>query len=141
MNKNIKNLKFIHDYYQEIPNDLTVREIGLTNNANIIIKEEDKIKNDNDAKISLTFKTTLGTQTKIIVYRRIPIGIALIIYLLREEKFYPIIIDLINGQSNIVFLYNACRLRIQDKRNVGEIFGYNMHPTIVAYDVNNLIGG
>ena len=137
LNKNFKNLKFTHNNY-EIHNELTLAESGLTNNATIIIINVDN--NNNDSKIYLKFMTSQGVQTNFIVYRGIPISIVLIFYLLRKGKIFPII-DLINGQGQIVFLYNACRLRIKDERNVGEIFGNEMYATIVVNDVSNLRGG
>ena len=131
-------MKFIFNSHQ-IQNDLTVAEIGLTHKANITIIKDDN-EDDNEAKISLTFSSLEGIIYNIIVYKRIPIGIVLIIYLLRRQKLYQLI-DLINGENNIAFIFNAFPLKVKDKRKVGEIFGNIKNPNILVSDMHNLKGG
>ena len=147
-----RNLKFMFNYYP-LKDNLTVSESGLTNGSNIMIinsgnirgagdnNENNKLtKDDSEDKICLTFQTVLGYRISIYAYRDIPIGIVLIYYFLRDDKFYELL-DFISGGNRFAFIFNGCLLNIKDHRSVGEFFGIVKNPKIVVNDTSNLIGG
>jgi len=139
----LKNLKFVYNSYN-LNDKLTAAESGLFNKSNIFILEDNKIKEevkDNEEKIGLTFRAMQGNSNFIFANREIPVGIVLIYYFLITEKLNELI-DLINGNNNISFLFNASLLNIKDKRTVGEIFGNIIkNPIIMVNEINGLIGG
>ena len=147
-----RNLKFMFNYYP-LKDNLLVSESGLTNGSNIMIinsgnirgagdnNENNKLtKDDSEDKICLTFQTVDGHRISINAYRDIPIGIILIYYFLRDDKFYELL-DFISGGNRFAFIFNGCLLNIKDHRSVGEIFGIVKNPKIVVNDTSNLIGG
>ena len=142
-NVQLKNLKFVYHSYN-LNDQLTASESGLSNRGNIIILENKNIKEtekDNEEIIGLTFKPMHGNSKFLFANREIPIGIVLIYYFLITEKLNELI-DLINGNKNISFLFNASLLNIKDKRNVEEVFGNKIkNPIILVNDMNDLIGG
>ena len=142
-NVQLKNLKFVYNSYN-LNDKLTAAESGLFNKSNIFILEDNKIKEevkDNEEKIGLTFRAMQGNSNFIFANREIPVGIVLIYYFLITEKLNELI-DLINGNNNTSFLFNASLLNIKDKRTVGEIFGNIIkNPIIMVNEINGLIGG
>ena len=142
-NVQLKNLKFVYNSYN-LNDKLTATESGLFNKSNIFILDDNKIKDevkDNEEKIGLTFRAMHGNSNFIFANREIPVGIVLIYYFLITEKLNELI-DLINGNNNISFLFNASLLNIKDKRTVGEVFGNIIkNPIIMVNDINGLIGG
>ena len=143
-NIRLKNLKFVYNSYN-LNDKLTAVESGLINRSNIIILNNNNIKeadNDNEEKIGLTFKTISGKTEYIMANRDIPIGIVLIYFLLITEKLDELI-DLINGNNkNINFMFNLSLLNIKDKKTVEEVFGNEIkNPKILVNEMDNLIGG
>ena len=147
-----RKLQFMFNYYP-LKDNLLVSESGLTNGSNIMIinsgnirgagdnNENNKLtKDDSEDKICLTFQRVDGYRISIYAYRDIPIGIVLIYYFLRDDKFYELL-DFINGSKNIAFLFNGLLLNIKDHRSIGEFFGIVENPKIIVNDTSNLIGG
>ena len=108
--------------------------------TNLLLRLQKKKKEGIDNKIDLMFVTTIGTKRKIIASKKYPIGAVLIFYLFRIGKL-EIITELMNGEGNISFLYNATVLSIRGKETIGNIFKGVLSPKIVVNDANALIGG
>jgi len=142
-NVQLKNLKFVYNT-SNLNDRLTAIESGLINRSNIFILDNKDIKEtgkDNEEKIGLTFKTTQGISKFLFANREIPIGIVLIYYFLITEKLNELI-DFINGNKRISFVFNASFLNIKDKRSLEEVFGNKIkNPIILVNDMNALIGG
>jgi len=86
--------------------------------------------------MKILFKTTQGIHHFIAVNYETTIGQLLNKYLILIRR--P---DLIVNKSNeIVFLYNAFKLRFEDETPVEEFFKNNMSHTIIVNETNNLIG-
>ena len=91
---------------------------------------------DDGPKMNIHFKTTHGIHHSIAVNYETTIGQLLNKYLILIRR--P---DLIVKKSNeIVFLYNAFKLRFEDETPVEEFFKNNMSPTIIVNDINYLVG-
>ena len=91
---------------------------------------------DDGPKMNIHFKTTQGIHHFIAVNYETTIGQLLNKYLILIRR--P---DLIVNKSNeIVFLYNAFKLRFEDETPVEEFFKNNMSHTIIVNETNNLIG-
>ena len=147
-----RKLKFLFNCFP-LNDHLTSLESGLTNGSNIMIinsgnirgagdnNENNKLtKDDSEDKIYLTFQRVDGYRISFYAYRDIPIGIVLIYYFLRDDKFYELL-DFINGGNRFAFIFNGCLLNIKDHRSIGEFFGIVKNPKIVVNDTSNLIGG
>ena len=145
-------LKFLFNCYS-LSDNLTASQSGLTNGSTIMIINSANIrgagdnnenntltKDDSEDIINLTFQTVDGHSTSIYAYREIPIGMVLIYYFLRDDKFYELL-DFINGRKHIAFIFNSCLLNIKEHKSVGEIFGIVKNPKIIVNEVNNIIGG
>ena len=138
-------LKFIFNAKNTIPN-LTVSELGMTNNAHIFIVMAShntsntsnislKSQESSSFKIRIMFKTSQGVLLNIPFDNEISVGSALQKYLIRVNRE-----DLIkSNQEKIVFIYNASKLSINDKRLFKDII-VGDHAIIIVNDVNNLIG-
>jgi len=144
---NPSDIKFIFNAKNTIPN-LTVSELGMTDNANIFMVKV-KISNNNSNtsnislksqesssfKIRIMFKTSQGVLLNIPFDNEISVGSALQKYLIRVNRE-----DLIkSNQEKIVFIYNASKLSINDKRLLKDII-VGDNAIIMVNDVNNLIG-
>ena len=138
-------LKFVFNAKNTIPN-LTVSELGMTNNAHIFIVMAShntsntsnislKSQESSSFKIRIMFKTSQGVLLNIPFDNEISVGSALQKYLIRVNRE-----DLIkSNQEKIVFIYNASKLSINDKRLLKDII-VGDHAIIIVNDVNNLIG-
>ena len=138
-------LKFIFNAKNTIPN-LTVSELGMTNNAHIFIVMAShntsntsnislKSQESSSFKIRIMFKTSQGVLLNIPFDNEISVGSALQKYLIRVNRE-----DLIkSNQEKIVFIYNASKLSINDKRLLKDII-VGDNAIIMVNDVNNLIG-
>ena len=141
------DIKFIFNAKNTIPN-LTVSELGMTDNANIFMVKV-KISNNNSNtsnislksqesssfKIRIMFKTSQGILLNIPFDNEISIGSALQKYLIRVNRE-----DLIkSNQEKIVFIYNASKLSINDNRRLKDII-LGDQATIMVNDISNLIG-
>ena len=115
-------LKFIFNAKNTIPN-LTVSELGMTNNAHIFIVMAShnnsntsnislKSQESSSFKIRIMFKTSQGSLLNIPFDNEISIGSAFQKYLIRVNRE-----DLIkSNQEKIVSIYNTSKLSINDKR-------------------------
>ena len=138
-------LKFIFNAKNTIPN-LTVSELGMTNNAHIFIVMAShntsntsnislKSQESSSFKIRIMFKTSQGSLLNIPFDNEISIGSALQKYLIRVNRE-----DLIkSNQEKIVFIYNASKLSINDNRRLKDII-LGDQATIMVNDISNLIG-
>ena len=141
------DIKFIFNAKNTIPN-LTVSELGMTDNANIFMVKV-KISNNNSNtsnislksqesssfKIRIMFKTSQGVLLNIPFDNEISVGSALQKYLIRVNRE-----DLIkSNQEKIVFIYNASKLSINDNRRLKDII-LGDQATIMVNDISNLIG-
>jgi hypothetical protein len=144
---NPSDIKFIFNAKNTIPN-LTVSELGMTDNANIFMVKV-KISNNNSNtsnislksqesssfKIRIMFKTSQGVLLNIPFDNEISVGSALQKYLIRVNRE-----DLIkSNQEKIVFIYNASKLSINDNRRLKDII-LGDQATIFVNDISNLIG-
>ena len=139
---NADELKFIFNAKNTIPT-LTIAELGITNNANIFVVNtnfsnvEISLKDEENPKdrITISFKTSYGTNLTMQLESDISIGLAIQKYLIRVGKK-----ELIKThEKNITFLYNAQRYRPNDTKSLKSLFKGNQ-GTIVVNDMNNLIG-
>ena len=138
-------LKFIFNSKNTIPN-LTVSELGMTNNAHIFIVMAShnnsntsnislKSQESSSFKIRIMFKTSQWILLNIPFDNEISIGSALQKYLIRVNRE-----DLIkSNQEKIVFIYNASKLSINDNRRLKDII-LGDQATIMVNDISNLIG-
>jgi len=147
MNRNnnnnfIPNMMNNNNFY---PNNNFQMPIMIMNNINNnkdwmkeygISVDEIREEYDDGPKMNIHFKTTQGIHHSIAVNYETTIGQLLNKYLILIRR--P---DLIVKKSNeIVFLYNAFKLRFEDETPVEEFFKNNMSPTIIVNDINNLVG-
>lgn len=147
MNRNnnnnfIPNMMNNNNFY---PNNNFQMPIMIMNNINNnkdwmkeygISVDEIREEYDDGPKMKILFKTTQGIHHFIAVNYETTIGQLLNKYLILIRR--P---DLIVNKSNeIVFLYNAFKLRFEDETPVEEFFKNNMSHTIIVNETNNLIG-
>ena len=147
MNRNnnnnfIPNMMNNNNFY---PNNNFQMPIMIMNNINNnkdwmkeygISVDEIREEYDDGPKMKILFKTTQGIHHFIAVNYETTIGQLLNKYLILIRR--P---DLIVKKSNeIVFLYNAFKLRFEDETPVEEFFKNNMSHTIIVNETNNLIG-
>ena len=90
---------------------------------------------DDDNIYIITFKTTQGKLTPLSLDGEITVGKMLEKYLIRIER--P---DLINS-NEISFIFNAQKVRFNDKTKIKDLFGIRKLPIIVANIGKPLIGG
>ena len=90
---------------------------------------------DDDNIYIITFKTTQGKSTPLSLDGEITVGKMLEKYLIRIER--P---DLINS-NEISFIFNAQKVRFNDKTKIKDLFGIRKKPVIVANIGKPLIGG
>ena len=153
--KNFKNIKFIYNAKNVLPN-LTLSQAGIADNANIFIIttggvkgpfEENQENNDSSDSnsqseepddssniIHLNFKSDNGSNIVMNFKDNITIEEALKLYL---EKF-----DLNNDEQNLIFIYNGSILKVDDKRLLKEYFigNENYILNIFVKRKNDLIG-
>lgn len=138
-------IKFIFNS-KNVNAKLTVSELGMTNNcvifvinsselgqnnAIISLRNEDKIEN----KITLVFKTSSGFTKSISCDSNISTGLALQKFLQKMGKE-----ELINSsEEKIVFIYNANKLSINEKKSLNDRIGGD-HAFIIVNDIQNVIG-
>ena len=147
MNRNnnnnfIPNMMNNNNFY---PNNNFQMPIMIMNNINNnkdwmkeygISVDEIREEYDDGPKMKILFKTTQGIHHFIAVNYETTIGQLLNKYLILIRR--P---DLIVKKSNeIVFLYNAFKLRFEDETPVEEFFKNNMSPTIFVNETNKLVG-
>ena len=165
MNMNQQDPNFINNNFQGmmnrnnnnnfIPNMMNNNNFYLNNNFQMPIMIMNNINNNKDwmkeygisvdeireeyddgPKMKILFKTTQGIHHFIAVNYETTIGQLLNKYLILIRR--P---DLIVNKSNeIVFLYNAFKLRFEDETPVEEFFKNNMSPTIFVNETNKLVG-
>ena len=154
INKNYNNLilqsfpYYIADYYkigglfyQKEP-CITVREINKESNAT---NNGDNPRLDNDErkerKVKLTFVTTQGSRGDFWVPTDIPIGIILIFFLLKARDPDKVL-DIINRNILVSFVYKTFPLKLDDKRELWEIIDDSeKSPIIIVNFSDSLIGG
>ena len=131
---------------KNIIQNLTVSELGMTDNAHIFIVKKSnnnsntsnislKSQESSSFKIRIMFKTSQGILLNIPFDNEISIGSALQKYLIRVNRE-----DLIkSNQEKITFIYNASRLSINDNRRLKDII-LGDQATIIVNDISNLIG-
>ena len=138
-------IKFIFNA-KNVNEKLTISELGMANNSNIMVinatgigqnnaiislRNEDKVED----KITLVFKTSPGLTKLISLDSNISVGLAMRKFLLLMGK--EELID--SKEEKIVFLYNANKLSINDKKSLKDRIG-GSHASIIVNDVQNIIG-
>ena len=103
--------------YKPINDELTIGENGFFNDSFIYVKYN---------IINITFENSQGLYFPICLSDDCPLDIALINYLMRIGRLE----DRINRA--IIFLYNACELKIGDKTPIKEIFSGSPNPRVVV---------
>ena len=143
---NYKEHKFIFTG-KNLFHNLTVAESGIFNNSNIsIIKIEspnlihdDDEETDSDEQVySVKFTTTNG---KINIIHANPENTlqTIIKKYLKRIGNYDLIYNKNNIDKNIAFIYNARKLKSDDKTKVSSLFIYDSSPRITVNEINNLI--
>ena len=131
----LKELNFndgdlIHNYRALIPHlNLHLRDYGISNGSIIYIKSN---------IINVTFATANGIKTFIPLDGDCPLRMAIIIYgFISQAK------NLFQGikKNEIVFLFNATKLRFNDETPIKIVFKNSDKPKVIVSDVTNLIGG
>ena len=111
--------------YKWINENLSIKENEILNGT--IIKEANKI-------FSLEFKDTKSGNYIFNLDEDCSVEIAILIYCFEVKKIY----DLYNDK--LVFLYNAMKLNIHDKAPLKQKFLHVIHPVIIVYGSDDLIG-
>ena len=147
------NFKFIFNA-KKINLDLTVAESGIANNSNIFVikiqnvmiprndintNSEQKKENEEEKRINIIFRTTLGLTTNISFNENGSIGDLIKLYLKRVDR-PDLISSLMNGDKRIAFLWNGNLLDINDTKKAKDFFKGVNNTRIVVNDINNLIG-
>ena len=147
------NFKFVFNA-KKINLDLTVAESGIANNSNIFVikiqnvmiprndintNSEQKKENEEEKRINIIFRTTLGLTTNISFNENGSIGDLIKLYLKRVDR-PDLISSLMNGDKRIAFLWNGNLLDINDTKKAKDFFKGVNNTRIVVNDINNLIG-
>ncbi len=119
------NSYYLTNNYKKIEEDLTIKENDITDLS--VIKATNQMYN-------VIFATTRGMFSRFILDPDCSIGMAIIIYCVENKKVYDLI------DERISFLYNACKLRFNDKTHLKDHFKENINPRIMINDIDNLIG-
>ena len=157
VNKKGLNFRFCYNAKNICPN-LTISESGIINGSKIFVSSTKAIKeepgdvrqnNDNqnyEAKsdqsqktIIIRFKTTYNYEIFITVNIEDSLGKVIQRFLQRISKM-DLIDRLEKGDNCMVFIYNAEKIKVNDKRKVKDFFKYVNSPTIIVNDLCNLIG-
>ena len=155
---NYRRIKFIKQG-KKVLSQLTIAESGISYNDNIFVVEimgvkgaEDPHKNqfpdeeecDDESdcecdghKHNYIFKTTKGKTTNVVISQEHSIGTLLKKYLIKVGQRDEII-KLREGKSDIIFIYNAYALKINDKRKLKDFFS-SSSKIVVSY-ANDSIG-
>jgi len=88
-------------------------------------------------KYNYLFKTIKGKNTNVVISQEHSIGTLLKKYLIKVGQKDEII-KLREGKSDLIFIYNAYALKINDKRKLKDFFSFN--PKIVVSYANDSIG-
>ena len=153
LNKNLKDLKFffLGDLIKELKPQLTLAENGIYDNSVIEVRErsENELENKLIDNISYEEKTKFGflnlvfvsnnptgNKCNIVLNENIPIGIALILYLIKSGRERDLF-DIIQNKSNIYFLFNSQKISITDKTRIKNFFSFNVQTiNVVKYKSN-----
>ena len=141
---NFKEHKFVANG-KKLYNHLTVAESGLINNSYVSIikvgfsEQKDNENTDSDEEIySIKFRNTFG---KINLIRGNPensIGTIIKKYLRRigraDLAFYKG-----NLENEMVFIYNAQKIQIDNKTKLKKLFNIDRQPSITVNDVHSII--
>ena len=82
-------------------------------------------------KINILFESNMGFKLNLIINRKETISKLL------KSFFLKVGLSLSYSQY-IIFLFNSCRLSLDDNRIIGEVFGNN--ATITVFDIQNVPG-
>ena len=154
---NIKQLKFIFNA-KNLDDRLTIAESGITNMSQIFVidtsgmrggpenlsQNDDNNQNEIESNmatniINLIFKTTKGKTKNIMINSENSVGTAIKKYLMSIGN--PEIISLLDkGENRLLFIYHQEKLNFNDNRKIKDVFQYELCPTIIVNDVNDLIG-
>jgi len=85
--------------------------------------------------INCIFKTTQGVVTNVFINPQKTMGELIQVYLKRMGK--P---ELIKKKDGVCFLYNANKIKFDDKRIIDDFFRGNNAPIIMVNDIHSLIG-
>ena len=103
------------------------------------MNENQANEEDNSASlgnnINCIFKTTQGVVTNVFINPQKTMGELIQVYLKRMGK--P---ELINKKDGVCFLYNANKIKFDDKRIIDDFFRGNTSPIIMVNDIHSLIG-
>ena len=144
-----KYFKFIFNGKEITHMNRTIKEFNISNNCTIFVAKKDshniynnKMMNNNlqevpketnSPKINIFFQTRSGTKSTIIANI--------------NDKFKKIAAEFANkfdipnkALKYLIFLHNAQKIDVNDKRNVGEIFNGENNVVITVCDTNGIIG-
>ena len=96
------------------------------------IKPKNLIQNNmkTENKTNVIFKTTQGKCTNLVIEKDKTISDLLWLYLRRNGLY---------DSRDVIFLYNATRLREYDKTTIEQFFR-SVYPYIIVNDIHHLIG-
>ena len=129
---NAQKLKFddetkIEEFFKfdDRPKILVIDSVNSSGNMN---------NNLGISKKNIMFKTAKGVETSLKVDFETSIGDMLKLYL--KEMKHP---ELINTRNTIAFLFNAQKLKFDDKTKIEEFFKYDDRPTIIVVDTSGIL--
>ena len=97
------------------------------------LEENNSVPQGNN--INCIFKTTQGVVTNVFINPQKTMGELIEVYLKRMGKT-----ELINKKDGVCFLYNANKIKFNDKRIIDDFFRGNTSPIIMVNDIHSLIG-
>ena len=134
LNKNVTDLNFIFlgDLIKELKPELTLGELGIFDGSLIDVREriDNKAQLENNIsgeKAHLNYKnfvfnsTSTGNKSTLSLNDNIPVGIALILYLIKSGRETDLF-NLIQNKSDISFIYNSKKISFGDKTRIKYIF-------------------
>ena len=150
LNKNLKDLKFIFlgDIVKEIQPQITLGEIGIFDGSTIDVRERDDYNAQLENNIlgekthfhhkNLVFNSTsTGNKSTLVLNENIPVGIALILYLIKSGRETDLF-NIIQNKSDISFIYNSKKIGIDDKTRIKYFFNNFIHQIdIIRHKATN----
>jgi len=150
LNKNLTDLNFFFmgDLIKELKPELTLAELGIFDGSLIDVRERIDNKSQLENNISgerahfnhknLVFNSTsTGNKSTLVLNDNIPVGIALILYLIKSGRETDLF-NLIQNKSDISFIYNSKIISISDKTRIKYYFNNTLHQIdIIRHKVTN----
>ena len=125
------NLKGVLTFnYKPIELNLTLKENGIYSGFTAYIRP---------FIIRICFTNYLGQKNVISLSDDCPLEMAIIYYFIKIKR-EGLILKSFDGVEELVFLYNAQKLKILDRSPIKKIFEFNPNPSVTVIKLQNLIG-